>query len=334
MSAGYVDPSGSNTIVDFGITPYFQLTDTSGTIIGDGVVLVGGDVIAVDISNLAFEVPAGVLNAFIIDDISGSLTLSSLAEISGLEDLSSLPLDDLSYNVFKTFVSQSYKATIAKRITGKYFGDIGALENDTVFSGDYLVNEELINRMKTAVATAIMDQSNALLVAAEDLLRDLELSDASGDSTGRDSSHPFVAGDILLFNCLVKNGNITLFLDEVATLTDNCGGATFFDTQDGDTNGFTIGLNNFGIDIVLYTEGGEGGVVVNEDPSSNIYIYTDSPGSTRFTSSNRVYEKAGGDGTREGYVVNPADPTDTGAVLIRMALKVKADPVVEDPPAE
>jgi hypothetical protein len=316
--AGYTDPSGANTIVEFGITPYFVLNDVSGTVVGDGVVLVGGDKIAVDISNITFDIQASKLNAFIMDTSDGLLTLCGLASLVPT-DFATLETTDVSLNVFKQFISESYKATIAKRITGKFYGDIGTLENDTVFTGDALVTNDTLTAMKTAIKNAIMDQSDSLIVAAEDILRDLELSDASGSTTGRDTNAPFVAGDILLFNCLVKNGNIELFLNDVASLTDSSNNTTFFETQ-GD-EGRSLGLLGFATDIST-----GGGIVVNENNNSNVYIYTDSATSTRFTSINRVFEPQGAEGTiatREGYV-----EFESGAVLIRMAIKVIPDPVV------
>jgi len=231
---------------NFGIVPTLAFEDVSATVAGEQVTLTTA---AYDYTSLDLTMSASALNACVTDvEMTGS-DLSALAVVAaGVTSLSSsdLNVDAALLARLQYLAENSAKATIAYAITGNEFGDIGELENDETLSGVNLFSEE---NFKVAIIAAMKEvNGDAIVAVAEDIVRNLGLSDASGTDTGRDTSAPFEATDILHFNMLLANGTIDIAVDSAHASVDGNSeqqGVNFFT---GPVQKHPVGLGSFNED--------------------------------------------------------------------------------------
>ena len=223
---------------NYGIIPEYTFDDVSAQLVGESITLV--DVsstydLTAD-STLQFSVAASLLNAGIADNADGTITASTLSLNNDLTRGSGFDA------WFKGLTENSYKASIAKALTGYNNGDIGELENDTNLSGSTLANASVLNAIVLAVETEVNTNTNALRALAEDIIREAALNATNG--SGRDPANPFQAGDALDFRMVFLPGSIDVVIDALQALTtDATTGTTIVSTHTADAAAGLAGFN-------------------------------------------------------------------------------------------
>lgn len=199
---------------NFGITPTYSFEDVSATVAGEEVSL---STVAYDYTSdpaLDLTISFDALNACVTDVAMTDSDMSALAVVSGGVDAldnDTISLPEGLIARLRCLAENSTKATIAYAITGNEFGDIGELENDETLSGANLFDAVTF---KAAIVTAMQEvNGDAIVSVAEDIVRNLGLSDGSGTDTGRNTYSPFADGDRLFFNMLIANGAIDIAVD-------------------------------------------------------------------------------------------------------------------------
>lgn len=289
----------------FGITPTYAFEDVSALMAGESVVLA---TYAYDMSDVNFlTMSANTLNNC-VSDVEVDADLSALIAISAnVEALSNtdLAVDPILVARLKAMAENSAKATIAKKITGNAFGDIGELENDVYLSGENLFVEDTF---KAAIIAAIKaNNGDAIVSVAEDIINNEGICGVSGTNTGRDTEAPFQPTDLLMFNMVLCNGNITLRVDSAhASLTGVDNGMTYFTAPLADTE--------IGTEDVAAFDVSSGDRLVNASAGSNVYLDGDT-GNSR--GANAVSLR---DGSGDGYVTGDSGVYTSGAVIGRFAL--------------
>jgi hypothetical protein len=225
--------------------------DVSAAFAGEEITLT--DTYAYSFTSDAITISASTLNAMITDVAHSGDGADALTGAGAVAEA------DIDAEGFATSLNAmatgSAKATIALAITGNALGDIGEIENDTVF--DDLVSEADV---QASLVSAIVP--DAVVSLAEDILRNLGLSSSDGSDGGRDPDAPFEVGDVLQFNMMVKNGDITLSVDGASSLTNA--------VEDIDLFNAPTAISTIGTPGITVNDG----ATINDTPTSNVYAKT------------------------------------------------------------
>ena len=292
---------------NFGITPTLAFEDVSATVAGEQVTL---NTAAYDYTALDLTISAAALNACVIDVSMNDGDLSALAvDAAGVSSLANSDLVASAALIARLqyMAENSAKATIAYAVTGNEFGDIGELENDNTLSGVNLFSEA---NFKTAIVTAMKAvNGDAIVAVAEDIIRQLGLSDASGTDTGRDTAAPFEATDILHFNMLLCNGKIDIAVDGAHASVDGNSDQQGVEFFTGPVQKHPVGLTGTTVD----TSGGR--IHLNSANGDNKYVDGTS-GASRGGNASTL--KTSGDGYDNG--ASATGDFAGGSILVKFAL--------------